>query len=75
MGRTDFRIAPSVLSADFARLGDEVRVAPAAQSVPSAAMIGQIGHVMLASGKGISGDALEPFYLRPSEAELKARRG
>ena len=37
-------------------------------------MIGQIGHVMLASGKGISGDALEPFYLRPSEAELKARR-
>src|SRR6188768_3669350 len=25
MGRTDFRIAPSVLSADFARLGDEVR--------------------------------------------------
>ena len=57
------------------RLGDGVRVAPAAQSVPSAAVIGQIGHVMLASGKGISGDALEPFYLRPSEAELKARRG
>jgi len=25
MARTDFRIAPSVLSADFARLGDEVR--------------------------------------------------
>ena len=56
------------------RLGDGVRVAPAAQSVPSAAMIGQIGHVMLATGKGISGDALEPFYLRPSEAELKVRR-
>jgi tRNA A37 threonylcarbamoyladenosine modification protein TsaB len=56
-------------------LGDGVRVAPAAQSVPSAAMIGQIGHVMLASGNGISGDALEPFYLRPSEAELKVRRG
>ena len=38
-------------------------------------VIGQIGHDMLASGQGISGDALEPFYLRPSEAELKARRG
>jgi ribulose-phosphate 3-epimerase len=25
MARTDFRIAPSILSADFARLGDEVR--------------------------------------------------
>ena len=56
------------------RLGGRVRVAPAAQSVPSAAMIGQIGHVMLASGQEISGDALEPFYLRPSEAVLKARR-
>ena len=56
------------------RLGDGVRVAPAAQSVPSAAMIGQIGHGMLLAGKGISGDALQPFYLRPSEAELKARR-
>jgi tRNA threonylcarbamoyladenosine biosynthesis protein TsaB len=58
----------------LARLGDGVRVAPAAQSVPSAAVIGQIGHGMLTSGGGISGDALEPLYLRPSEAELRARR-
>ena len=34
------------------RLGDEVRVAPAAQSVPSAAMIGQIGHVDAGVGEG-----------------------
>ena len=57
------------------RLGDGVCVAPAAQSVPSAAVVGQIGHAMLVSGQGITGDALEPLYLRPSEAELKARRG
>jgi tRNA threonylcarbamoyladenosine biosynthesis protein TsaB len=57
------------------RLGGGVRAAPAAQSVPSAAVIGQIGHAMLASGHGVTGDALEPLYLRPSEAEMKARRG
>ncbi len=57
------------------RLGREVHVAPPAQSVPSAAVVGQIGQAMLAAGRGISGDALEPLYLRPSEAELKARHG
>jgi tRNA threonylcarbamoyladenosine biosynthesis protein TsaB len=59
----------------LARLGDGVRVAPHAQSLPSAAVVGQLGHAMLASGDGIDGDALLPLYLRPSEAELKARRG
>jgi tRNA threonylcarbamoyladenosine biosynthesis protein TsaB len=58
-----------------ARLGREVHVAPPAQSVPSAAVIGQIAQAMLADGRGINGDALEPLYLRPSEAELKARHG
>jgi len=57
------------------RLGGALRVAPAAQSVPSAAVVGQLGHAMLASGGGVTGDALTPLYLRPSEAELKARRG
>jgi tRNA threonylcarbamoyladenosine biosynthesis protein TsaB len=59
----------------LAFLGDGVRVAPPAQSVPSAAVVGQLGHAMLASGEGIDGDALLPLYLRPSEAELRARRG
>lgn len=54
---------------------DGVYVAPAAQAVPSAAVVGQIGHAMLTSGSGISGDALEPLYLRRSEAELRSRRG
>src|SRR5262245_42119508 len=57
------------------RLGDGVCVAPAAQSVPSAAVVALIGHAMLTSGAGVSGDALEPLYLRPSEAELRLRRG
>ena len=47
--------------------------APPAQSVPSAAVLGQIGSAMLAAGRGVDGDALQPLYLRPSEAELKLR--
>jgi tRNA threonylcarbamoyladenosine biosynthesis protein TsaB len=47
--------------------------APPAQSVPSAAVLGQIGSAMLAAGAGVDGDAIQPIYLRPSEAELKLR--
>jgi tRNA threonylcarbamoyladenosine biosynthesis protein TsaB len=47
--------------------------APPAQSVPSAAVLGQIGSAMLVAGRGVDGDALQPLYLRPSEAELKLR--
>jgi tRNA threonylcarbamoyladenosine biosynthesis protein TsaB len=61
--------------AHLARLGAGVRIAPAAQSLPSAASVGQLGHAMLAAGDGIDGDALQPLYLRPSEAELRARHG
>ena len=54
--------------------GAAVRVAPPAQSVPSAAAVGQIGHAMLSSGDGVAADGLTPMYLRPSEAELGAAR-
>jgi tRNA threonylcarbamoyladenosine biosynthesis protein TsaB len=57
------------------RPGREVWFAPPAQSVPSAAVVGQIGEAMLRDGAGVPGDAIEPLYLRPSEAELKARHG
>jgi tRNA threonylcarbamoyladenosine biosynthesis protein TsaB len=57
------------------RLGAGVRVAPPAQCVPSAALVGQLGHGMLRAGGGVTGDAVVPLYLRRSEAELKARRG
>jgi tRNA threonylcarbamoyladenosine biosynthesis protein TsaB len=56
-------------------LGADVRVAPPALSLPSAAAVGQLGHAMLLAGSGVSGDELAPLYLRASEAELKARHG
>ncbi|HYB42734.1 MAG TPA: tRNA (adenosine(37)-N6)-threonylcarbamoyltransferase complex dimerization subunit type 1 TsaB [Candidatus Methylomirabilis sp.] len=55
------------------REGD-LHVAPAAQSVPSAAVVGQLGLGLLESGAAVPAESLEPLYLRPSEAELKARR-
>lgn len=58
-----------------APLESGVRIAPPALSLPSAAVVGQIGHAMLLAGQGVSGDELAPQYLRPSEAELKARHG
>jgi len=38
-------------------------------------VVGQLGHALLAAGRAVSAEALAPLYLRPSEAELKARRG
>src|SRR5262249_22504540 len=59
----------------FAHLADGVRIAPAAHSLPSAAVVGQLGYDLLASGRGVGPDEIVPLYLRPSEAELKVRRG
>jgi len=56
------------------RLGTGVRVAPVAQRLPSAAAVAGLGRAALAAGAGVDAEALAPFYLRPSEAELKARR-
>lgn len=56
------------------RLGDGARVAPAAQRLPSAAAVAGLGSAALAAGAGVGAEALAPLYLRPSEAELKARR-
>jgi tRNA threonylcarbamoyladenosine biosynthesis protein TsaB len=57
------------------RLGDLARLAPAAQRLPSAATVAEIGHVLLSAGRGVDAEAVAPLYLRPSEAELRARRG
>ena len=57
------------------RLGDGIRIAPAAQRLPSAAAVATLGRAVLAAGAGVGAEALAPLYLRPSEAELKARRG
>jgi len=55
--------------------GDGIRIAPAAQRLPAAATVAELGHAVLAAGDGVGAEALVPLYLRPSEAELKARRG
>lgn len=56
------------------RLGEGLREAAPVHSVPSAAVVGAIGHAILAAGGGIAAERLAPLYLRPSEAELRARR-
>lgn len=55
------------------RLGAGLREAPPAQSLPSAAVVGALGHEILSAGGGIAAERLAPLYLRPSEAELRAR--
>jgi tRNA threonylcarbamoyladenosine biosynthesis protein TsaB len=57
----------------LARLGRGVTEAPAARRLPSPAVVAQLGHALLVAGKGMEAEALLPLYLRPSEAELKAR--
>jgi tRNA threonylcarbamoyladenosine biosynthesis protein TsaB len=57
----------------LARLGAGLREAPPAQSLPSPAVVGALGYAMLRSGGGVSAERLTPLYLRPSEAELRAR--
>lgn len=58
----------------LSHLGEGLRVAPASHRAPSAAVVGLLGHAKLASGDTVAAESLEPLYLRPSEAELKARR-
>jgi tRNA threonylcarbamoyladenosine biosynthesis protein TsaB len=58
----------------LARLGDAVMEAPPARRLPSPGVVAQLGHALLSAGKGLDAEALVPLYLRPSEAELKARR-
>ena len=58
----------------LARLGAGVSEAPPARRLPSPALVAQLGHAMLVAGRGVAAEAVTPLYLRPSEAELKARR-
>jgi tRNA threonylcarbamoyladenosine biosynthesis protein TsaB len=59
----------------LARLGSSVRVAPSTHAMPWAAAVGRLGYPRLAAGQGVEAAALEPLYLRPSQAEVKAGRG
>jgi tRNA threonylcarbamoyladenosine biosynthesis protein TsaB len=57
----------------LARLGAGVREPGPVHSLPSPAVVGALGHAILAAGGGIPAERLTPLYLRPSEAELRAR--
>src|SRR5437867_1689924 len=43
-------------------------------AVPTPAVVAQLGRRALEAGEGWHADDIAPLYLRPSEAELKARR-
>jgi tRNA threonylcarbamoyladenosine biosynthesis protein TsaB len=58
----------------FSGCGARVRIAPPAHRMPSAAIVGQLGHDLLEAGRGCAASSLQPLYLRPSEAELANRR-
>jgi tRNA threonylcarbamoyladenosine biosynthesis protein TsaB len=55
------------------RLGPGLREADLVHSLPSPAVVGALGHAIFAAGGGIPAERLAPLYLRPSEAELRAR--
>lgn len=57
----------------LSRLGQGLREVDPVHSLPSPAVVGALGHAILAAGGGIPAERLAPLYLRPSEAELKAR--
>jgi tRNA threonylcarbamoyladenosine biosynthesis protein TsaB len=59
----------------LAERGPGIRIAPSPAGTPSAAVVGRLGHAMLEAGQIVDADALAPMYVRPSEAELGARRG
>jgi tRNA threonylcarbamoyladenosine biosynthesis protein TsaB len=57
----------------LSRLGAGLREADPVHSLPSPAVVGALGYAILAAGGGIPAERLAPLYLRPSEAELRAR--
>jgi tRNA threonylcarbamoyladenosine biosynthesis protein TsaB len=78
-------LAPEALAARLTEpvilLGDgapaiqspHARALPAPRRVPSPACVGALGLDRLRRGDTVAAAALEPLYLRPSEAELKRR--
>lgn len=51
-------------------LGGLVRLAPLAASFPRGAAVAELGLSALREGRGVDPSALQPEYIRPSEAEL-----
>jgi tRNA threonylcarbamoyladenosine biosynthesis protein TsaB len=66
---------PTILVGDGAAsvVSPFARLAPVARRLPSPAVVGQLGLERLAQGDTVAVADLVPFYLRPSEAELRRR--
>jgi len=66
---------PTILLGDDAHLiaSRHARLAPPHRRMPSAAAVGVLGLARFRAGEVVSAGELSPFYLRPSEAELKRR--
>jgi tRNA threonylcarbamoyladenosine biosynthesis protein TsaB len=66
---------PTILLGDGAHLiaSHHARLAPPHRRTPSAAAVGVLGLARFRAGEVVSAGELSPFYLRPSQAELKRR--
>jgi tRNA threonylcarbamoyladenosine biosynthesis protein TsaB len=66
---------PTLLLGDGAEAiqSPHARHLPPPRRVPSPACVAVLGRARLALGEAVSAAALTPFYLRPSEAELRRR--
>ena len=67
--------APTLLLGDGADAvhSPHARHAPPPRRVPSPACVAVLGRARLALGETVDAASLSPFYLRPSEAELRRR--
>jgi tRNA threonylcarbamoyladenosine biosynthesis protein TsaB len=67
--------APAILVGDGAAVvrSPHARPLPPPRRLPSPACVGALGLERLRRGETVTAAALEPIYLRPSEAELKRR--
>ncbi|UCE18802.1 MAG: tRNA (adenosine(37)-N6)-threonylcarbamoyltransferase complex dimerization subunit type 1 TsaB [Gemmatimonadota bacterium] len=56
-------------------LGSKAHFAPNHVGLPSGSAIALLGHTLLIEGKTVDIQSVQPFYIRKSDAELKAIRG
>jgi tRNA threonylcarbamoyladenosine biosynthesis protein TsaB len=68
-------VEPTILMGEAASSvpSRHARLAPPHRRVPSAAAVGVLGLARFRAGDVVSASELLPFYLRPSQAELKRR--